>query len=96
MAANTEPEDKPSSVIEIRAPYYEAEFDDRIRIIIKYQNTWRPIFWFQIKKDGSVYAGPRYEEITYLAKGVKQVLEEKGDIRIKYNDGVKITNPDIL
>src|SRR5215213_1578423 len=97
MPANSVPEDKATTDVQIVAPYYEVDADDRIRIAIKHKDTWRLFFWFQVKKDGSIYAGPRYEEITYVAKGVKQV---KGggsvDIDFRYDGGEIITNPDIV
>lgn len=96
MEANSVPQDKPSSVNGFYEGLYEAEPDDRIRIAIKYKNTWRLIFWFQIKKDGSIYAGPRYERITRVTKGVKEVRGPKGEVDFKYNDGKIITDPEIL
>jgi hypothetical protein len=98
MAANTAPEDnnKPSSSVQNVVLYYEADPDDRIRIAIKYKNTWRLIFWIQVKRDGSIYVGPRYQEIKHLAVGVKEVKGPKAEINIKYNDGKIIADPDIL
>lgn len=98
MAANPAPEDnnKPSSGVKNVVLYYEADPDDRIRIAIKYNSTWRLIFWFQVKRDGSIYAGPRYEEIKYLAKEVKEVKGPKEEVDIKYNELKKITDPDLL
>jgi hypothetical protein len=51
---------------------------------------------FQVKRDGSIYAGPRYEEIKYLAKGVKEVKGPKREVELKYNDVKKITDPNLL
>jgi hypothetical protein len=97
MEANPVTEaNKSSSSVQNLARYYEPDPDDRIRIAIKYKNTWRLIFWLQVKRDGSIYAGPRYEEIKYLAKGVKEVKGPKGEVDFKYNDGKIITDPDIL
>jgi hypothetical protein len=97
MAANPASEDnKPNSSVQTVAPYYEPDPDDRIRIAIKYKNTWRLIFWFQVKKDGSIYFGPRYENITHLAKTVKEVRGPKGEVHFNFNDGKIITDPDIL
>jgi hypothetical protein len=97
MAANPGPEDnKPSSGVQNVAPYYEPDPDDRIRIAVKYKNTWRLIFWFQVKRDGSIYAGPRYEEIKYLATEVKEVKGPKVDVDIKYNEFKKIADPNLL
>lgn len=97
MAANRVTEDnksKPS--IQNTVLYYEPDPDDRIRIAIKYKNTWRLIFWLQVKRDGSIYAGPRYGEIKYLAKVVKEVKGPKGEVEFKYNDAKLITDPNIL
>lgn len=91
MATNTEPKDKPSSDVQNVARYYEANPNDRIRIGIKYKNTWRLIFWFQVKKDYSIYFSPHYENITHLAKGVKEVKGPKGEVDFKFNDGKIIT-----
>jgi hypothetical protein len=96
ITLNSVPEDKPNSVAEFSELRYDADPDDRIRIAIKHKNSWRLIFWFQVKKDGSIYASPRYEKITHLAKGVKEVKGPKGEVYINFNDGKIITDPDIL
>jgi hypothetical protein len=96
MTANSVPEDKAITDVQIVAPYYEVDADDRIRIAIKHKNTWRSIFWFQVKKDYSIYFSPRYEDITYLAKAVKEVKGRKGEVHSNLNDGNITTDPDIL
>ena len=52
--------------------------------MINYNNTFRTIFWFQIKKDGSLYLAPRYQKITTAKIGSKLQTDDK--IRINYDD----------
>jgi hypothetical protein len=68
---------------------------DRIRIIVRYKNTWRPIFWFKLSKDGSVYLGPRLTEILELRSGKANPIEDN-QFRVQYSEGGRIDNPELL
>ncbi len=73
---------------------FEPSLGDRIRVAVKYGGAFRPIFWLQIGKDGSVYLGHRYREITELKMVSKKV--EGGEVRFKYDEGEPITDPRLL
>jgi hypothetical protein len=73
---------------------YSPEIGDRIRVAIHYGRHWRPIFWFEVERDGSIYLGPRYISITSLRKG-SQSSQDRSTI-IKYADGQTVDDPDLL
>ncbi|MDD5454902.1 MAG: hypothetical protein PHW62_05350 [Candidatus Ratteibacteria bacterium] len=73
----------------IETPIYYPLADDRIRIVVNYNGEWKPIFWFRIAKDKSIYLGPRLKNISELRKGSKQISE--GKVEIKYHEGEKVT-----
>ena len=72
---------------------WEPQADDRVRILIKYNKFYRSIFWFQVKKDGSLYFGPTYFSQKSLKTGSKIVTGN--EITIKYDDDTwsEITDP---
>lgn len=72
---------------------WEPEANDKVRILIKYKDLYRSIFWFQVKKDGSLYFGPRYISQNSVKMGSKTVTGNK--ITIKYDDDAwaEITDP---
>jgi hypothetical protein len=75
-------------------PVYFPRHGDSIRIVVLHNGEWRPIFWFQLKKDGSIYLGPRYKYISRLRTGSGTV---EGDQQtIQYADGRQVTDPAIL
>jgi hypothetical protein len=78
----------------IECPPYTPDPGDRIRILVEYGQAWRPIFWFQLARDGSVYLGPRYTEITELRQGNAVPLEDS-QFRVSYADGAAITDPEV-
>ena len=78
----------------IETPVYYPTVDDRIRIVVKHNGAWKPIFWFKIAKDKSIYLGPRLKNISELRKGSKQINE--GKVNIKYHEGEKITEEGLL
>lgn len=75
----------------IEAPLYCPSPGDRIRVVVQYGGTWRPVFWLKVGKDGSVYCGPRFTSIATLRKGSKFVQE--GRVSIKYEEGQEVTDP---
>jgi len=44
----------PQTVTEV----YDGVLGKKHRIIAMYQDTYRPIFWFQVCQDGSIYCAP--------------------------------------
>ncbi len=78
----------------IETAYYETSAGDRIRIAVNYGNMWRPIFWFEVSKDGSVYLGPRLTSISELRQGSKPVGHES--TTIKYSEGEIVKDSAIL
>jgi len=47
-----------------------------------------------LRNDGSIYLGPRYENIEILKQGSK--ISQNNLISIKYNEGQQISDPNIL
>ncbi len=76
----------------VECPVYTPNLGDQIRILIEYANGWRPILWFELEKDGSLYLGPRKIEITELRHGSHVLNGEQ--IRVLYSDGTEITDPE--
>jgi hypothetical protein len=74
-------------------PLFTPEAGDRIRVLIEYGGSWRPIFWFQVSRDGSVYLGPRYVDITQLLYGAASRVED--GFRVSYGNGAAITDPEV-
>jgi hypothetical protein len=58
-----------------------------VRVALDYGGAWRPIFWIEFGKDGSIYLGPRYEKLTYRRKGSKA---GEGGVTIGYDEGDSI------
>ncbi len=52
------------------------------------------MFWYQIKKDGSIYLGPRLENVTSMRTGAKRT--EHGSLTISYEEGQEIKDPALL
>lgn len=78
----------------IEAPLYTPEPGDRIRVLLKYGGEWRPVFWFAVGGDGSVYLGPRFANISVLRKGSKEI--KQGQLTINYEEGQDVSKPDLL
>lgn len=73
---------------------YSPGIGDRIRVVIHYGGHWRPIFWFVVERDGSIYLGPRYINVAALRKGSQS--SQDGSATIKYADGQTIDDPNLL
>ena len=74
--------------------YYEPDLNDRIRVVLQYDRVVRPILWFQVRRDGSIYFGLRRKNVL-LKKGSKMAKDTSGGkVRIDYSDGKIIYNPD--
>lgn len=74
--------------------FYSPSPGDRIRIAVHYGDSWCPIFWLEVERDGSVYLGPRYINITTLRKGSKPLHE--GSVAVKYEEGQEVIDPRLL
>jgi len=68
---------------------------DRIRIVVRYQGSWKPIFWFKLAKDGSLYLGPRLTKISELKKAKAQPLGDN-QFRMQFSDGEQIYDPELM
>jgi hypothetical protein len=79
----------------IECPIFLPNPGDRIRIVVRYQESWRPIFWFKLAKDGSVYLGPRLTEISELKKGKAEPLGDN-QFRVQYASGEQIDNLELM
>jgi hypothetical protein len=77
----------------VECAIYNPNFGDRVRILIEYGGAWRPIFWIEIEKDGSIYLGPRKIEVTELRHGAYSL--NGAQVRVLYSDGTEITDPDV-
>jgi len=66
-----------------------------MRVVIQDGNLWRPLFWFRVTKDCSVYLGPRYKKVNEMRVGEIQPNKE-GLMRVGYGDGSSVEDPDIL
>ena len=73
---------------------YSPNAGDRIRIAIHYNECWRPIFWFKVASDGSIYLGRRYINITELRKGSQPTQD--GIATIRYADGQTVNDPSLV
>ena len=67
----------------IEQPMYFPDPGDRLRIVIRHENVWRPIFWFKVSRDGSLYLGPRYKKVSTLKSGAGN--KEDDQIRFSYS-----------
>jgi hypothetical protein len=67
------------------AAYWEPKINDRIRLVLTYEKRVRPILWFQVKRDGSIYFGIRRNNPPVMKKGSKVV--EGSTIRFNYSEG---------
>lgn len=76
----------------VECAVYTPDLGDRLRILVEYAGTWRPILWIELAKDGSVYLGPRKIEITDLRHGAYSLNGEQ--VRVLYADGIEITDPE--
>lgn len=79
----------------IECPIFLPSLGDRIRIVVRYRNSWRPIFWFKLSKDGSVYLGPRLTEISEIKSGKASPIGDN-QFRVQYSEGERIDNPELL
>ncbi|SRR5712692_6900071 len=73
--------------------FYSPSAGDRIRIAMRYENCWRPIFWLMMGKDGSIYLGPRFTDISVLRKGSKEVRDSS--VSVSYEEGQDVNDPEL-
>lgn len=67
------------------AAVWEPKINDRIRLILQYDKRVRPIFWFQVKMDGSIYFGIRRQNPQVMKRGSKDI--EGSTVRFNYSEG---------
>jgi hypothetical protein len=75
------------------AAIYEIRTREQVRIAVLYDGQWRTMLWFQVGKDGSVYAGPRLTNLTTVRWGSER--PEGKPISIKYDDGEEVQDPEL-
>lgn len=75
----------------VECAIFEPGHGDNIRILLEYENGWRPILWMEVSKDGSIYLGPRKKTVSEIRQNIVHCSSNQ-PIQIKYSDGVEITN----
>jgi hypothetical protein len=78
----------------IEAHLYEAAPGDTIRVVLEYSGSLRPVFWFEISADGSIYLGPRLKTVTSMKAGVNHTV--KGVQTILFEEGEEIKDANLL
>lgn len=78
----------------IETAFYSPKLEQNYRILVSYQNLWRPIFWFKVGQDGSIYLGPQFKNISILKKGSKPIKGKQ--VKFFYEEGQEINDPGIL
>lgn len=68
-------------------PIWEITPKDKVRTVLLYENALRPFFWLQVGQDGSLYFGPRYEQLNTLKRGKVELPAGESSLRINYADG---------
>ena len=71
----------------IEAPLYLPTLGKSYRILLHYGGYWHGIFWFQVEKDGSIYAGPRFETVDEMKVGSKLIT---GEDFVRWDEGSQI------
>ena len=66
------------------------KIDERVRIAIWYADTWRPLGWVRVGKDGSIYLGLLLGHPS-MAKAVS--LPAAKQVKVKYQDLEEIPVP---
>jgi hypothetical protein len=75
----------------IECPVYECAHKDQLRILLRYGEGFRPIFWFQLAADASLYLGPRYTKVTRLRHSEARRVAPR-ELRIEYSEGTEIAD----
>jgi hypothetical protein len=77
----------------IETAYFEPNPGDHVRIIIEFEGQWKPIFWIEVARDGSIYLAPRKKRIKSIRHGISKPIN--GSININYSDGEIIENKEL-
>lgn len=72
----------------IEVPVFEPKPDDRIRILIEFNNEYKAIFWIKVAKDGSIYLGPRLVDSKRILKGKSKEID--GKVSVNFEDGQEV------
>jgi len=67
---------------------------DRIRVAMLYERLWRPLIWFRVGRDGSIYMGMLLREPT-IGKTVSKVVPQP-PVTIIYDEARPIANQEAL
>ena len=73
---------------------YEPDAGDRIRVCVLYGGSWRPLLWFELEKDGSLYLGPRLTKPSVLKRGA--AAPKDGALSISYSEGEVVADSAVL
>jgi hypothetical protein len=69
-----------------QASYYHPNPGERVRILVRYNDAWRPIFWLEVEKDGSIYLGFRKKNAKEMRTGIPAFREGESLI-VRPEDG---------
>ncbi len=85
---------RPAQKLPTEVAFYDGQVGKRIRIAAEYENTWRPMFWIEIEKDGSLYCNFRLSDPKELRTDTRQIPNGQ-PIELKYGDG-ELVNSSLL
>ena len=69
---------------------YDLAPRQRVRILVKYDGLFRPVFWFWVGQDGSIYLGPRHQ-LTEAKQGAMPVDGHSTTIRYSAGERIELT-----
>lgn len=66
---------------------YDGKINMKHRVVVNYKNTYRPIFWFQVSHDGSIYCShsKSIKNVKEIIKGSKPVGKD-GIFKLTYDE----------
>jgi hypothetical protein len=78
----------------VEVAYFDGEPGKRIRVVVEYQYLWRPLFWIEVEKDGSIYCNFRVENPAEARTGTARIPAGES-AKISYGDG-DLVDPALL
>jgi hypothetical protein len=79
---------------QIEVALYETAPGKKVRVVLDHSGGLRPVFWFKVSTDGSIYLGPRLKTVTSMRAGAKHT--EQGVLTVLYEEGEEIKDPSLL
>ena len=70
--------------------FYHPKAGDRVKVLVRYENVWRPIFWITVTRDGSVLLGPLKNDAKEMRKVKPHQVGQK--LAIKFEDGQEVSS----